>query len=117
MSARIPRVSDGYLEDPTPPGRRLRLESPAWFQWLEADTTTRFTYAIFDPALGYSIGTMTVRKERRQRGGVYWSAYRRAGERLRKIYLGSSSSLTMARLEAVASEFRAAAHPAVPPPR
>lgn len=44
---------------------------------------------------------MTVRKERRQRGGMYWTAYRRQGRRLRKIYLGPSHILTQARLEAV----------------
>ncbi|MEI7645549.1 MAG: hypothetical protein WCJ55_14845 [Chloroflexales bacterium] len=44
---------------------------------------------------------MTVRKECRQRGGSYWTAYRRQGRRLRKIYLGSSPTLTQARLDAV----------------
>lgn len=116
MSTRIPRVCDGYLEDPAAPELRLQLATPAWFQWLEADTTTRFAYAIFEPAVGYIIGTMTVRKERRQRGSTYWSAYRRAGERLRKVYLGPSSRLTVARLEAVASAFRAAERPAHPTP-
>ena len=44
---------------------------------------------------------MTVRKEARQRGGRYWSAYRRQGPRLRKIYLGASGAVTYARLEEV----------------
>jgi LuxR family maltose regulon positive regulatory protein len=58
-------------------------------------------------AKGYIDGFMTVRKERRQRGGVYWSAYRRQGRRLRKIYLGPSSVLTKAQLVVVAAHFLA----------
>ena len=50
---------------------------------------------------------MTVRKERRQRGGAYWSAYRRQGRRLRKIYLGPSASVTEARLREVAARLYA----------
>ena len=83
------------------PSAGLRLDRPAWFAWLEAATTTSFSYPLFDRRCGYIIGFMTVRKERRQRGGVYWTAYRRQGRRLRKIYLGSSQTLTQARLEAV----------------
>lgn len=84
------------------PSAGLRLDRPAWFAWLEAATTTSFSYPLFDRRCGYIIGFMTVRKERRQRGGAYWSVYRRQGRRLRKIYLGASQRLTQARLEAVA---------------
>lgn len=84
------------------PSAGLRLDRAAWFAWLEAPSTTSFSYPLFDRRCGYIIGFMTVRKERRQRGGVYWSVYRRQGRRLRKIYLGASLRLTQARLEAVA---------------
>lgn len=84
------------------PSTGLRLDRPAWFDWLEAPSTTSFSYPLFDRRCGYIIGFMTVRKERRQRGGAYWTAYRRQGRRLRKIYLGASQRLTQARLEAVA---------------
>lgn len=79
MSAKTPRVWDTYVEDPQPPHQAIWLDTPAWFQWLEAPTTLRFTYPVFDPAVGYIVGFMTVRKERRQRGGWYWSVYRRSG--------------------------------------
>jgi hypothetical protein len=36
------------------------------------------------------------------RGRSYWTAYRRQGRRLRKIYLGPSLSVTKARLHEVA---------------
>ena len=59
---------------------------------------------------------MTVRKERRQRGGVYWSAYRRQGRRLRKIYLGPAASVTEARLREVAALLYAGEGPGDIPP-
>jgi len=81
----------------------IRLDSPQWFAWLEAPENDSFSYALHNHAKGYIDGFMTVRKERRQRGGVYWSAYRRQGRRLRKLYLGTSSSLTAARLRQAAA--------------
>ncbi|GCE30033.1 LuxR family transcriptional regulator [Dictyobacter alpinus] len=44
----------------------------------------------------------TIRKQRGQRGGSYWYAYRRLCGRLVKRYLGKEASLTFARLEEVA---------------
>jgi hypothetical protein len=84
----------------------IRLDTPAWLAWLEAETTTRFAYPVFDPAHGYVAGFMTVRKEQRQRGGVYWVAYRRCQGRLRKVYLGRAATLTQARLDTIAQAFR-----------
>lgn len=97
-----PPVVEGlWVYGPGLPQAGLRLDRPAWFAWLEAATTTSFSYPLFERRCGYIIGFMTVRKERRQRGGAYWTAYRRQGHRLRKIYLGASPTLTQARLEAV----------------
>ena len=83
--------------------RHILLDSPQWFAWLDAPENDGFSYALMNHAKGYIDGFMTVRKERRQRGGVYWSAYRRQGRRLRKIYLGPSASVTKARLREVAA--------------
>ena len=109
MSRSTPTVADGVLFDPARPDRLIRLDSPAWRTWLEAPTTTGFAYPLFDPAIGYSLGVMTVRKERRQRGGSYWLAYRRVGGRLCKVYLGGAPAVTAPRLQAIADAFRAAA--------
>ncbi len=82
----------------------LHLDSPQWFAWLEAPENDGFSYALMNHTKGYIDGFMTVRKERRQRGAVYWSAYRRQGRRLRKIYLGPSASVlacTLARTRSV----------------
>jgi len=95
--------------------RSIPLDSPQWFAWLEAPENDGFSYALHNHAKGYIDGFMTVRKERRQRGGVYWSAYRRQGRRLRKIYLGPSASVTKARLREAAARLYAAEDPSCQP--
>jgi LuxR family transcriptional regulator, maltose regulon positive regulatory protein len=112
MTTPIPTVQNGVLLDDDTPGPPIHLDTPAWFAWLDAPTTTRFSYALFNRAQGYIDGFMTLRKERRQRGAAYWSAYRRQGQRLRKVYLGRATALTQARLEEIAIHFRARDGPA-----
>lgn len=85
----------------------IRLDSAAWFAWLEAPTTTSFAYPLLNAPAGYIDGFVTVRKERRTRGSVYWTAYWHVGRRLRKVYLGRAERLTAARLQAVAATLRA----------
>lgn len=106
MTEPIPTVSDGLLFDTDVLASIVQLDTPAWFAWLEEPTTDRFSYALHNRALGYIDGFMTVRKERRQRGTAYWSAYRRQGQRLRKLYIGRSATLTQARLEEIAGRLR-----------
>jgi len=106
MGANLPRVSEGSVYDPRQVGNAIRLDSAAWFVWLEAPTTTSFSYPLFDPARGYIVGFMTVRKEQRQRGGMYWAVFRRCGRQVRKIYLGRASLVTQARLHAIAESLR-----------
>ncbi len=92
---------------PVEQGGTIRLDSAAWFAWLEAAVSVSFAYPILDTRAGWSVGSMTVRKERRQRGRQYWVAYRRHSGRLRKVYLGRSSQVTSARLAAVAAQWGA----------
>jgi LuxR family maltose regulon positive regulatory protein len=101
MGRNTPRVYENWLEDESRPEQAIRLDSAAWFAWLEEPSTTRFAYPVFDPRCGYIVGVMTVRKERRKRGGWYWSVYRRAGGRLHKHYLGCSAAVTQVRLTAI----------------
>lgn len=96
---RYDKADPGYtatLDCAPPHSCTIHLDSPQWFAWLEAPENDSFSYALHNHAKGYIDGFMTVRKERRKRGGAYWSAYRRQGRRLRKLYLGTSSSLTAA---------------------
>jgi LuxR family maltose regulon positive regulatory protein len=114
MSTTTPTVAAHWAYDPARPGAAIRLDTPAWIAWLEDVATTRFAYPLFDPTKGYIVGVMTVRKERRRRGGAYWAAYRRCGRRLRKVYVGRASAVTQARLEVLASGLLAVAGSAAP---
>src|SRR5262252_5898761 len=72
---------------------RIVPDSPAWFAWL--DQVSSFAF------VGKS-GHYTARKEAKQRGDRYWSAYLATSQHLSKKYLGKTSNLTLARLEQVA---------------
>jgi LuxR family maltose regulon positive regulatory protein len=89
-----------------------RLDTAAWVAWLDDPATTSFSYPVYNPARGYIEGFMTVRKERRQRGGAYWTAYWRVGGRLRKTYLGRSPAVTSTRLRTVGAAWLAQLLPA-----
>lgn len=115
MTKSIPVVQDGFVVDDHTPGPTIYLDTQAWFAWLEAPTTTRFSYALFNRSRGYIDGFMTVRKERRQRGTAYWSVYRRQGQQLHKLYLGPAAALTQARLEQIAAQLRPRDGPAKKP--
>ncbi|HEX6555398.1 MAG TPA: LuxR C-terminal-related transcriptional regulator [Ktedonobacteraceae bacterium] len=82
-------------------------ESPAWFDWL--DQVSSFAF------LGKS-GHFTARKEAKQRGDRYWSAYLTTGEQLTKKYLGKTADLTLARLEHIAGILRTQSAVQTPPP-
>ena len=108
MSSKTPRVWDEYVEDPEQPSTPVWLDRAEWFEWLELEGTRRVCYPVFDASVGYIVGLMTVRKERRERGGWYWIAYRRCQGKLRRVYLGASGGLTREKLEQVAQGFLAA---------
>ena len=107
MAHSLPIVQQGVLFDDDNQSPLIQLDTPAWFAWLDAPSTTRFSYALFNRAQGYIDGFMTVRKERRQRGNTDWVVYRRQGPRLRKIYVGASTRLTQAHLAQIAQRLHA----------
>ena len=90
---------------PVEQGGGIRLDSAAWFAWLEAAGSVSFAYPILETRARWIAGYMTVRKERRSRGSQYWVAYRRYSGRVRKVYLGRSSQVTSARLAAAAAQW------------
>src|SRR5829696_8366017 len=98
MARRIPHVAGGVLHDQEPPGApEIAVDSPVWTAWLEDRATHSFSFE------GPS-GTFTARKERRSGSNKeYWSAYRKRGGKLRKVYLGKAEKLTLARLDEAAT--------------
>src|SRR5262249_48742074 len=71
----------------------ITVGTPEWHAWL--DRSTAFAYeGVF--------GTCTAHKERFQRGGWYWRAYKTREGKLWRAYLGKSEDIQPARLEAVA---------------
>src|SRR4029453_6115308 len=88
----IPFVADGMLQMAAArEAAGVVVGSPARFAWLAGDSARSFSFR--SPAGGY-----TARKERRQRGGSYWVAYRTVAGRQHKVYLGRGAELTPERL-------------------
>ena len=81
-----------------------RLDSPAWFGWLETALTFRYFSEqrrnVFR-GFGPPYAPVSFRKERRRQGEL-WYAYRRVYGVLHKRYAGKSADLTTARLEEIA---------------
>src|SRR5215216_4312295 len=105
-------VSQADLEFLDGTERAIRLESAGWWAWLESVAARSFAYPLYDGQAGYIRGFMTVRKEKRARGGQYWVAYRRIAGTVRKIYLGRSAELTQRQLAAIAERFLSMEAPA-----
>jgi LuxR family transcriptional regulator, maltose regulon positive regulatory protein len=81
--------------------RELPLDAndQAWLDWLASIPSFTFSG---------QHGHLTIRQETRS-GGIYWYAYRRAGQKMAKRYLGRTTDLTPARLEEVAARVAEAA--------
>jgi len=78
--------------------RSITIGTPAWFTWLEQATVFSFVSPL---------GTFTACKERFQRGGRYWRAYRKRLGKVHRAYLGKSEALTLTRLNQVAAALAA----------
>lgn len=78
----------------------IKLESEAWFTWLEAGSSFRF---ILWQAAGKSIN-FTVRAEKRGQR-TYWQGWKTIGGQTRKKYIGPSAKMTKASLDQVGNWF------------
>src|SRR5690242_18475974 len=95
--ARIPSVANGQLDrGPQSGTAAMEVGSSTWFGWLRDDAARSFSFRGAD-------GSFTARKEHRGRRGAYWVAYRTAGGRQHKVYLGKAEELTPSRLNEVAA--------------
>lgn len=78
----------------------IKLESAAWFVWLEAESSFRFT--VWQMA-GESL-SFTVRPEKRGQR-TYWQGWKTIRGQTLKKYIGPSAQLTKANLDAVGDWF------------
>ncbi len=115
MQEKPPRIWGEWVYDGEDRALGICLDTPAWMSWLDLPATRSFSYPVHDHAHGYIDGFMTVRKERRQRGGSYWVAYRRCQGRMRKVYLGAASVLTKQCLDTLAQTYLVAPDEQPPP--
>jgi hypothetical protein len=77
-------------------GKRIELESPSWWQWLESEEARSFRFEC-----DCGVNSYTVRREN-IKAGRFWYGYKKVERQLHKSYIGRSSDLTFERLEAVA---------------
>ncbi len=91
----IEQFSSGryFIYDPEGGQQDFAPDSPAWFTWLAGHASFHFTS---------KHGHFSARQEKKQRGTGYWYAYRRAYRHRYKRYLGTTETLTVAKLEQIA---------------
>ena len=78
----------------------INLDSDAWFAWLAAEQSFRFSYW---QASGASVN-FTVRPEKRGQR-TYWQGWKTIGGQTLKKYIAPSATLTKAKLDAVGAWF------------
>jgi LuxR family transcriptional regulator, maltose regulon positive regulatory protein len=105
MRQTIPTVEGGWLFQSEREGDPILVGTPAWYDWLEQQSSLRFV----DHAL-----TFTAHKSVLRIGGAYWKAYRTRQGKLYCIHLGHSHTLTLERLQAAAQAFAGEHDPGVP---
>lgn len=91
--AGTPVVRNQLLWLPDTTTQPIRLDTAAWWAWLE--TTHSFNYLA--PRSHYPL---TLRKEKR-RHRWYWYAYLKVDSKLHNAYVGRSADVTTARLQQV----------------
>ena len=98
----MPSVRDGELTlaGGTPPGT-IAVDAAAWWAWLGAADAASFRVEVDGERF-------TARREQKP-GGWYWYGYRRRDGTLRKVYLGRTADLTLARLTSAAASLARAA--------
>ena len=96
MHQKFPRVEGGRLFQSASEGDPILVGTPAWYDWLEQQSS--FTFV--DQALTY-----TAHKSMLRTTGSYWKAYRRCQGKLYRIHLGHAHALTLERLQAAAQAF------------
>jgi hypothetical protein len=93
-------ILSGWTEAPWREPLEIKLESEAWFAWLERECSFRFSYR---PATGEPL-SFTVRPEKRG-DRTYWQGWKTIGGQTFKKYIAPSAKLTKAKLDGVGDWF------------
>lgn len=93
----------------------IAVDSAPWFDWLQQAQSFRVVQAYYLAGQAsrepYYL-SYTVRPERRQRGQVYWYAYKKYhNRRLDGTYLGPAQAVTLVHLDQLAWQFLAQIDP------
>ena len=88
MRSTIPNVTGERLYRSETEDDPIVLGTPAWYDWLEQHAA--FTFVD-------QTGTFTARKSMLRTGGSSWKAYYRRQNKLYRIHLGHSHTLTLER--------------------
>ena len=104
MAKTTPQIQQQQLFCYPEPAPICMVGSLAWFVWLETATSFRYFSSqrrnLFR-GHGPLLDPISLRKERRRRGSL-WYANRRFQGILHKRYVGKSTSLTLEKLEEIA---------------
>jgi hypothetical protein len=99
-----------FIYDPDSGQQAFEPDSPDWFRWL-----ARHTSFHFKGQRGHFTARQEEKKKRDEQTSLsYWYAYRKAYGKQHKRYLGATDTLTLAKLEKVASELQSAALGSLP---
>src|SRR6266702_4918355 len=96
---------DYFIYDPDTGQQEFEPDSAQWFAWLAERPSFHFTS---------KHGHFSARREKKQRGDIYWYAYLRAYHHRYKRYLGTTATLTLAKLEQTARALHEEALGAIP---
>ena len=101
---------DYFIYDPDSGKQECEPGSPDWFRWLAERTSFHFK-----GKHGHFTARQEEKKKRDEQTTLsYWYAYRKAYGRQHKRYLGATDTLTLAKLEEVATELHTAALGSLP---
>lgn len=93
----------------------IKVDSSQWFAWLQQAQPFRVVQAYYltsQTSLEPYYLSYTVRPERRQRGQLYWYAYKKYhNRRLHGTYLGPAQAVTLVHLDQLAWQFLAQIDP------
>jgi LuxR family maltose regulon positive regulatory protein len=79
---------DRLYPNPANPSQTIAVGSAAWYSWL----------AEYDRFIYEGENRRFTARQEALRGGAYWYGYRRRNGKLRKVYLGKASDLTLDKL-------------------